>query len=380
MSGAIDIARWRAEFAVTGRYAYFDHASVGPTPRRSVAAVTRSLEGQAARGSLDHPALHQLADDTRAEYAAFIGTAPERVAHASSTSAAISLVARGLDWRAGDEVLVPEIDFPSAVLPWKMLEAQGVAVRALPCADGRVDADALIAAIGDRTRVVCASWVQFSSGHRLDLARVGEACRAKGVFFVVDGAQGVGALLINVSALPVDALVTHGYKWLLGPQGVGWLYLNERLSAALRPSVAGIRGMTPRESYFDHTYAPRADAARFETGILNFHGIAGARASLGLLGEVGIDAIETRLSTLTARLAERLLAAGCEVKGGADRTAFRSGIVVMRPPGGDAAGCQARLLEAGFVTSLREGWVRISPHFYNTEDEIDRMAAFARNG
>jgi selenocysteine lyase/cysteine desulfurase len=378
MSGAIDVARWREEFAVTGRYAYFDHASVGPTPRRSVEAVTRSLEGQAARGSLDHPALHQLADDTRNEYAAFIGAPAERVAHASSTSAAISLIARGLDWRAGDEVLAPEIDFPSAVLPWKMLEAQGVAVRTLPCPDGRVDADALIAAVGARTRVVCASWVQFSSGHRLDLARVGEACRAKGVFFVVDGAQGVGALRMNVAALPVDALVTHGYKWLLGPQGVGWLYLNEKLGAVLRPSVAGIRGMAPRDSYFDHTYAPRADAARFETGILNFHGIAGARASLGLLRDVGIDAIEARVTALTARLAEKLLAAGCAVKGGADRAAFRSGVLAMRPPNGDAAGCQARLLDAGVVTSLREGWVRVSPHFYNTEDEIERLVSEAR--
>jgi selenocysteine lyase/cysteine desulfurase len=378
MNGAIDVARWRQEFAVTERYAYFDHASVGPTPRGTVAAVTRSLEGQASRGSLEHPPLHQLADDTRNEYAAFIGAPPENVAHASNTSAAISLIARGLDWRAGDEVLVPEIDFPSAVLPWKMLERRGVAVRALPCADGRVDAGRLIDAISARTRVVCASWVQFSSGHRLDLARVGEACRSRGVFFVVDGAQGVGALRMDVSALHVDALVTHGYKWLLGPQGVGWLYMSEGLIAATELSAAGIRSMTPRDSYFDHAYAPRADAARFETGILNFHGIAGARASLGLLREVGIDAIEARVTALTAQLADKLLTAGCSVKGGADRAAFRSGVLAMRPPSGDAAACQGRLLAAGIVTSLREGWVRVSPHFYNTEDEIERLVSAAR--
>jgi len=373
------VVMWRQEFAVTERYAYFDHASVGPTPRRAVEAVTRSLEGQASRGSLDHPALHQLADETRAEYAAFIGARPDSVAHVSNTSVAISLIARGLDWRAGDEVVVPDIDFPSAVLPWKILERHGVAVRTLPCPDGRVDVARLIEMIGARTRVVCVSWVQFSSGHRLDLARLGEACRRKDVFLVVDGAQGVGALRMDVSALPVDALVTHGYKWLLGPQGVGWLYMSDALTAATELSAAGIRSMTPRESYFDHAYVPRTDAARFETGILNFHGIAGARASLGLLREVGIANIEARVTALSARLAAGLLAAGCEVKGGADRSEFRSGILAMRPPGGDARGCQARLLDAGVVTSLREGWVRISPHFYNTEDEVNQLLALLRD-
>jgi hypothetical protein len=179
---AVDVARWRQEFAVTERYAYFDHASVGPTPKRAVEAVKRSLEGQASRGSLDHPAPASAGGRARTEYAAFIGARPGSIAHVSNTSAAISLIARGSNGSRGTKSLCPRSIFPSAVLPWKILERQGVTVRTLPCTDGRVDVDCLIEMIGTRTRVICASWVQFSSGHRLDIVRLGTACRRKGAF------------------------------------------------------------------------------------------------------------------------------------------------------------------------------------------------------
>jgi selenocysteine lyase/cysteine desulfurase len=365
--------QWRKEFGVTERFAYFDHASVGPTPRRAVQAVTQTLSGQSSFGSLNHPALHERAEDARRQYAKLIGARPEQLAYISSTSAGVSLIARGLEWRGGDEVVVPAIDFPSAVLPWMILQREGVVVRRVPCADGRVKLDDLLNACGARTRVVCASWIQFSSGHRLDLARLGEECRRRGILSVIDGAQGVGALSIDVSSLPIDALLTHGYKWLLGPQGVAWLYLSNPLSAVLRMSAAGLRSMMQRESYSDHSFSPRADASRFETGILNFHGIAGAQASVELLEEVGVQVIERRVGMLIDLLCAGLLDLGCQLKGGPDRTDFRSGIVAFRHPRYASDECQANLAGAGIVTSVREDWVRVSPHFYNSEDEIDRL-------
>ena len=371
----MNVERWRSEFPITERYAYFDHASVGPTPRRSVDAVTGTLHAQSTRGSLEHPALHELAEQARRQYAQTIGAEITQIAHIPNTSAGVSLIARGFDWRRGDEVVVPEIDFPSAVLPWMVLEPQGVVVRRVPCPNGRVGIEDLIAACNARTRMMCASWIQFSSGHRLDLERLGAGCRQRGVFLIVDGAQGVGAIPISVRDLPIDALLTHGYKWLLGPQGVGWLYLSERMAGATRLSAAGVRSMTPRVSFLDHTFAPRADAARFETGILDFHAIAGALESLRLLEEAGASNVESRITELIDRLYAGLIRAGCEVKGGPDRKDFRSGIVAFRQPARDAAATHERLLRTDIVTSVREGCVRVSPHFYNTPAEIDRLLA-----
>ncbi|WP_454688840.1 aminotransferase class V-fold PLP-dependent enzyme [Achromobacter aloeverae] len=378
-SEPLDGPSWRAHFPVCADLAYLDHASLGPTPRLTAQAVADSLAEQGRRGSLAHPGLHEIADAARAEFAACIGAPAAQVAHAPNASAAVSLIAAGLPWEAGDEVVVPAIDFPSVVLPWMTLRARGVQVRTVACIDGRVDVDALLAACNGATRVMCVSWVQFSSGCRLDLARLGAACRQRGILLVVDGVQGVGALRLDVADLPIDALVVHAYKWMLAPQGVAWLYVGERLAQRLGLSAAGPRSLTPRDSYFDHRYEPRADAARFETGILGFHGIVGARASLALLRAAGPARVEAAVLRHAGHLARGLLDAGCHVQGGADRRDFQSGIVVFRHPRLDAAACRLALLRAGVVTAAREGHVRVAPHFYNTDAEIETLLRKVRD-
>ncbi|MFC4274143.1 aminotransferase class V-fold PLP-dependent enzyme [Achromobacter aloeverae] len=379
VSAPLDGPAWRAHFPVTGDLAYLDHASLGPTPRLTAQAVADSLAEQGRRGSLAHPGLHDIADAARVEFAAYIGAPPAQVAHAANASAAVSLIAAGLPWKPGDEVVVPAIDFPSVVLPWMTLRERGVRVREVPCVDGRVEVEALVAACNAATRVMCVSWVQFSSGCRLDLARLGAACRQRDILLVVDGVQGVGALQLDVADLPIDALVVHAYKWMFSPQGVAWLYVGERLAQRLALSAAGPRSLTPRDSYFDHRYEPRAGAARYETGILGFHGIVGARASLALLRAAGPARVEAALRRHADHLARGLLEAGCHVQGGADRRDFQSGIVVFRHPRHDAAACRLALLRAGVVTAAREGHVRVSPHFYNTEAEIETLLRTLRD-
>ncbi|SAI59156.1 class-V aminotransferase [Bordetella ansorpii] len=378
-STAYDPVRWRAEFPVTQELIYLDHASMGPLPARSLETITARLAAQSRRGSLEHPLLHELAETTRAEFAAYIGARADQVAYTPNTSGGLSLLASGLDWREGDEIVVPAIDFPSAVLPWMTLQRHGVRVHRVPCDDGRVDAQQLLAACTPRTRLVCASWVQFSSGCVLDVVQLGEACRQRGILFVVDGIQAVGALDVNVAGLPIDALATHSYKWLLGPQGVGWLYLADNLRDQLALPGAGPRSVVPREAYADFELDPLPGAARLETGILPFHLIAGAAASLKLLRAARAQGAAARLLDLTAYLAEGLLRQGHRLRGGKDRGAFRAGIVSFIPPDGDAARCRQYLLDAGIVTSAREGCVRVAPHFYNTEDELDALLARLRD-
>lgn len=362
----------RAEFPVVSQYAYLDHANVGPLPSTAVEAITKTLTAQARTGSIYHATLHDIAEKARGQFAALVSAAPSQIAYVPSTASGVSIVSQGLDWREGDEVIVPAIDYPSAVLPWVVLKGKGVVVRRVPCQRGVVAVEELLAACNSRTRVISTSWVQFSSGYRLDLGKLGEECHKRGIVLVVDGMQGVGALDINVNTLPIDALVTQSYKWLLGPQGVGWLYLSERLFNMTGLSAAGVRTNVPRESYFDHRLEPRPDVARFETGILNFHGIAGAMASQEMIMEIGVPNVEARVLELADRLRAGLLAIGCELSGtGSGRD--RSQIVVFRHPRKSAQECHEHLLQKGIVTSVREGCVRASPHFYNSHAEIDQM-------
>ncbi|HEX2831007.1 MAG TPA: aminotransferase class V-fold PLP-dependent enzyme [Burkholderiales bacterium] len=358
---------------MTASYAYLDHASVGPLSCPALETMTASLGSQARRGSLDHPQLHETAEDARGRFAKLTGASPRQIAYVPSTSAGISMIASGLDLRDGDEVVAPAIEFPSAVLPWVVLRDKGVVLRRIPCPDGQVSIDTLLDACNRRTRVISTSWVQFSSGFRLDLRALGEACRKRDIFLVVDGMQGVGALDIDVGSLPVDALVTQSYKWLLGPQGVGWLYMSERLSAATGLTAAGVRTREPRESYFDHVLQPRDCVARFESGILDFHAIGGATASQCLLMEVGIPAVEDAVVELGDRLRVGLSRMGCSVFGGAKTSGLRSQIVAFKHPRRPAQECVDALLARGVVTSVRENHVRVSPHFYNTPQEIDLL-------
>lgn len=375
---SFDLARWRTEFPITQDLVYLDHASLGPMPARTVQAIAARLQAQSRRGSLEHAGLHELAETCRGEFADYIGARADQIAYTPNTSGGLSMLAAGLSWREGDEVVVPAIDFPSAVLPWMTLQRHGVRVLRVPCEDGRVDVQRLLQACTPRTRLVCASWVQFSSGCVLDLMALGTACRQRGILLAVDAIQAVGAIDVDVSALPVDALATHSYKWLLGPQGIGWLYLADTLRDRLQLSAAGPRSVRLGDSYFDHRLDPLPGAARLETGILPFHLIAGASASLRLLREAHAQGAAARVRRLNAHLSEGLLRAGCQLRGGPDRGAFDAGIVSFVPPRGTSAQCRQHLLDAGIVTSDREGCIRVSPHFYNTEDELDALLARVR--
>jgi cysteine desulfurase / selenocysteine lyase len=351
---------------------YLDHASVSPLPRVAIAAMTQALTAVSQRGSLEHPNLHAQADAARATFAELIGCAPADLASVTNTSSGISLVANGLDWRAGDEVVVPEIDFPSVVLPWKALADRSVVTKLVPCRDGLVSIDDLMSACTSRTRVVAVSWVQFSSGFRIDLHDLANRCRQRGVFLIVDAMQGVGALEIDVGAAGIDALAAQSYKWLLGPHGAGWLYLGDRLRNSLSLSGAGARTVTPRESYIDHRFEPRADAGRFETGLLNFYSIIGAHASQKLLNEVGIGNIEARVCALADQLHRELVVRGCDV-GARDYGAPRSAIVSFKENGRPPDVCHAHLARNNIVTSFREGRIRVAPHFYNSERDIEHL-------
>lgn len=364
---------WRREFAINDSYVYLDHATLGPMPKASVEAIQASVAAHAVNGSLAFPGFHTMAEAVRGSFSKLIGADRDEIAITSSTAMGINIIANGLSWREGDAVVVPAVDFPANMYPWMHLAAKGVEVRRVPPRDGRITTEDFLAACDSKTRVVAVSLVQFSTGFRVAIEALGEACRSRGILLVVDGMQAIGWANIDVHELPIDVMALQSYKWLLGPFGVGWLYIRHGLIEQVEPLAVGSRSVTPRESFLDHRFELSPTATRYETGVLNLHGIAGVGASLEILTKVGMAVIEAHVLSLADRLAEGLAVRGCDIVSARTNVPERSPIVVFRHPKLNASVCHRKLIEAGVVVSLREGAIRTSPHFYNTNNDIDRL-------
>jgi len=369
------VGSWRKQFPITQECVYMDHARLGPIPLDGVMALQKSVDIHYKEGSRGFGKLLDEAAKVRKEYAQLIGASPEEVAISYDTTLTISTIANGIRWNEGDSVVIPEIEYPSNVFPWMNLGSRGVQVRRVPCKKGRVGIDDLLDACDSKTRVIAVSLVQFSNGYRTDIERLGEACRARKIYLVVDGAQGVGAIALNVHQLPIDALGTQSFKWLLGPPGVGWLYVRKDLINEVQPSIIGPFSVTQRNSFLDHRFELRSDAWRFESGVPNLHGIAAVGASIRLLAQVGISNVEKRIISLTDRLCDGLLSRGYSVIAPRETLQEKSNIVVFRHNHHKTSACYEKLTAAKVIVTLIEDSLRVSPHFYNTKDEIDQLLA-----
>jgi cysteine desulfurase/selenocysteine lyase len=373
VSESIPAEEWRREFTIVDKCVYLDHATQGPLPKPTVEAMHASIALQATTASLGFTAAHSKVEEVRARFAALIGADCDEIALTSSTAMGINIVAKGLPWQEGNSVVVPAFDFPSNIYPWMHLKTKGVELRRIRPRNGQITVEDLLAACDSSTRVIAVSLVQFSNGSRIDIGELGEVCRSRGILLVVDGMQAVGWANINVHALPIDAMSLQSYKWLLGPFAVGWLYVRRELIDRIEPLAVGSRSMTPQESFLDHRFEFSPTATRYESGVLNIHGVLGAGASIDLLRRIGMSAIETRVLSLADHLADGLVAKNCTIDPAPENRRERSPIVAFRHPLVDARTCHRRLTEAGVGVSLREGAVRVSPHFYNTLDDIERL-------
>jgi cysteine desulfurase/selenocysteine lyase len=373
MIGIGDLLRLRDEqFPVTRECAYLNHAGIGPLSRRAAARMA-DLAGSVSRSG-DRSWFERMdeVERVRGLAARLLGARePHEVAFVENTSTALSMVAEGLDWRPGDNVVGAAFEFPSNVYPWMSLAARGVEYRRAEERDGRIDPGELLALLDSRTRMLALSWVQYASGFRSDLARLGAACRARGVLFVVDVIQGFGALALDVEQGCVDVAAASAHKWLLGPEGIGVLYVSDRVVERLRPMRSGWRSMRDPFQWdrYDLTWSP--GAKRFESGTLNVYGIAALGGSLEVLAEVGVATIEPRVLALADLAARGLAAAGFAVVS-SRRKGETSGIVTAVPPGRSAGELVKELNERGVVVAARAGRLRIAPHFYNTAEEIGR--------
>ncbi|MCA9237948.1 MAG: aminotransferase class V-fold PLP-dependent enzyme [Planctomycetales bacterium] len=364
--------KFRAQMAVTERWAYFDHAAVSPTPRPTRAAIERWLDEAGGDGGPAWMGWAQRIEQTRRTSAALLGATPAEIAFTQHTTGGISLVAQGLDWRPGDNVVTLDDEFPANIYPWLSLQDKGVETRFAPTERGRVDLDAVRSLCDERTRVVSVSWVAYLSGHRRDLTALAEIAKQHDAWFVVDAIQGVGALPFDVKQTPADVVALNGQKWQMGPEGAAYAYVCRERLDDLRVAGLGWNSMVDPFNFKRIEIRLRDDAARFEAGTRNMSGLIGLGASQAMLLELGVDNIAAAILDLTDEACRRLAELGAEVLSprGADE---RSGIVQFQLPGADGDAVRSHCLERGVALACRSGSLRISPHGYNTPEDLDRL-------
>jgi len=388
----IDKSALRSLFPVSQNCVYMNHAAVGPLPTTSFAAMERIAADQRDWGAVHWKQWLEVYTCFRQTAASLIGATPREISILKNTSEGISFVAEGLDWRAGENVVTTDMEFPSNFVPWKRLERRGVECRLVRNHAGAFSPGDVEMLIDEKTRLVALSAVSFHNGFRPDIEEIGRICRDRGVLLFLDAIQALGALPIDVRQAHVSFLAADGHKWMLGPEGAAMFFASEEARDRITPLESGWLSIASPGTKISEEFAPREDGRRFEAGTLNTVGVAGLAASLDLLMDLGIEDVENEVVRLVNRLADELERFGFAV---ASPRPLRSGIIGMTLPhdvnvemarsdlaaaGRTIAAGMAPLSlvhqwldHQGVICSPREGMLRFSPHAWNDDGDIDRV-------
>lgn len=362
-----------AEFKLAPNLLHLNHAAVGPWSSRTRDAVHRFAEENASLGSRHYPQWQATEQRLRERLARLIGAASSHdIALAKSTSEALSVIAHGLNWQAGENVVGIAEEFPSNRIVWESLAVRGVSWRALKLADSASPEDDLLALCDARTRLLAVSWVQYARGRRLNLEHLGSACRERGILLCVDAIQGLGALPFDLKRMPADFVVADAHKWLLGPEGIALFFCRPGVRETLKLHQFGWH-MVEHMGDFDRAdWQPATSARRFECGSPNMLGIHAFEASLSLLEEIGLETIEQGITERIDRLIELIDAQGLELLS-PRAPEQRAGILTFRVPGvADHQALWRALMEQNLLCAARGGGIRFSPHFYTPVEQLEQ--------
>lgn len=373
-----ELAGYRTLFPVTERFIFFNHAGVSPISLNAAKVVQEFLTDYTRNGSVNSQRWERKAAQVRKDFARLIGADPGEVALVKNTSEGLSLVANGIGFKPGDNVVTPGLEFPANVYPWLNLARLGVSTRIVPARKGRVLIKDIDQAIDSHTRLVSVSSVEYSNGFRNDLEALGELCRGRGVYFCVDAIQSLGAIPMDVKRFNIDLLAADGHKWLLSPEGAGGFYCSKRVLSDIHPAKVGWKSVVGARDYARIDFRLLGDAKKFEEGSLNLMTIAALGAELKLFLEVGLEAIEKKILSLTDHLIAGLRQLGFPIVSSL-YPRERSGIVAFL--GRDPEAVCRRLKRKRIIVSVRDGALRVSPHFYNSHEEVDRfLEVLGKNG
>jgi cysteine desulfurase/selenocysteine lyase len=354
---------------------WLNTAHQGPLPLSAVAAAVAAAELKAAPYRITDESFEEVPERLRGLLAELVGATTDQIVLGNSTSYGLHLIANGLSWHEGDEVLVVAGDYPATVLPWLRLRERGVTVRSLHAASGLLTGEDLADALTERTRVLAVTWVDSFTGRTLDLDALGRVCRRAGVLLVVNASQALGARPLNVAHSPIDAVVACGYKWLCGPYGTGFTWLHPNLVDQLQPQQAYWLAMQAgrsldqmRETTLRHDLGVRA----FDVFCpANFLDVLAWIASLQMILNAGVDAVAAWDQQLVERLVVGLDTDRYRLISPASGRS-RSTLVVVEETNGGTQDRVERLTDCGIDSAYREGRLRLAPHLFNTPEQIDQ--------
>jgi cysteine desulfurase / selenocysteine lyase len=363
-------------FPITKSRIFMAHAAVTVLPG-PVAEAMSTLIQRCSEDFRNFSETLALIQRTRESAARLINASPDEIALLGPTSLGLSLVANGIAWAPGDEVVCYLDDYPANVYPWMNLRDKGVQIRFIePAQVGELTVEALQRVLTPKTKLVALASCSFLSGFRIDIAAIGQLLRERGILFCLDAIQTLGAFPTTVEY--VDFLSADAHKWLLGPLAIGVVYVRKELFEVCRPTLLGAWNLKAPNFIAQNQIEFVEGAQRYEPGVLNLPGVAGMKAAIDFLHEIGIDKIAQRILSIRSRLVSGLTELGFTTLGENNPSMHQSGIITVAHPTRDIVSEHKRLLENGIVCSPRQDrqgnqYLRFSPHFYNSEDEIDRV-------
>lgn len=369
---------FRSHMPITQRFAYFDHAAVSPLPDSAAARVRAFADQATYDGDTVWHEWSNCAEQLRNKCTQLLNCQIEEIALVSSTTQGINLIAEGFPWKPGENVVVPENEFPSNIVPWRNLARRGVELRIVPVdPSGDIDLSELEKGIDSKTRIVAISWVGFLSGYRIAVDEITSIAHRRGALVLVDAIQGLGAFPIDVKASAVDFLAADGHKWMLGPEGAGVLYIDQKHLGMLEPIMVGWNSLEDSFKFNPASVALKCSAARYEGGSTNMVGMMALEASLGLLLSCGTNRLDSPIASTIAEnvqiIHDKLSRLGFETH--LPPLEHLSGIMGISWPGANYAAARAHCLSQGVVLSVRGGRLRVSTHGYNDSYDIERLVS-----
>ena len=368
------LTKYRKEFPFTEKVTFLNHASFGPIPLRALKKTLEYYDALTLKKVVDMDKLtFEMMDKIRIYLAKMIKTKPSEVGLIPNTSYGLNIVTNGLDWKSGDKVLLSNMEFPANVYPWLNLKKKGVKIKFIKSQNGFFDMDNLLKAIDSKCKVLAISYVQFFNGFKNDLETIGKICEEKDIFFVVDGIQGVGCLDLDVKKCKIDFLACGGQKWLLSSLGTGFFYLSDNVKMKIDPAFFGWMSVDWKLNFSDllkYNLPPFPSSRKFEIGTYPFSTLWTMCSSLELLSEIGTKAVENQILKLLDLLGDYLKDSSYQITSSLDPL-HRSGILSFS--GKNCLKLHQTLTQKKILTSFRENSIRVSPHFYNSPEDIEKL-------
>lgn len=366
----MNVEQFRQQFPfIKNGIIYFNHASTAPVSLAVRERITELLKEKSETKIDDYFSFLKVYEETKILLSELINANPDRIAFLDNTSNGLNILATGIEWKEGDRILLNDIEFPANVYPFLNLEKFGVQIDFVKSKNGIVSAEDIIANVKPQTKLISVSFVQFLSGYKIELEKLGNFCRQNNIIFSVDGIQGIGAMNFDVQKFKIDFLSCGTQKWLFGAQGLAFIYLTEDLQRKLNPAYVGWLSVEDAWNLLDYKMNLKKSANVYQGGTLNSLGIYIFNTSLKLLKDFGFDRIEERVISNTKYLRKKLNEMGIKSLLDEVDEKFYSGITTFKVD--NAEKLFKHLEEEKIVCSLREGFIRLSPHFYNTFEDID---------